>query len=57
MTIAKVEQDEFAEWWLTIVEDDGGLLRVAHSYSPTLLRTFAQNNGIDVIGREVQREL
>jgi uncharacterized iron-regulated protein len=51
---AIVEEDEFATWHLTIVEDDGNFTRVVKATRPQPLIEFASSIGIKVIRANIR---
>lgn len=48
-TVAFLEQDEFAYWYLTLVEDDGNLTQLFRSYDPIGIIKWANRIGIQIV--------
>ena len=46
---AIVEEDEFANYHLVLIENDGNFTRLAQSHSPVKLCEFAEKIGLQVI--------
>lgn len=52
MIQAIIRQNDFADFILEVIEDDGEFTPVITANHPEILRTFAKENGVDIIELE-----